>query len=138
MDKAKAVISGKFRFEPGTTIDQILSITGGSLIYLASPYSDGNPEIQEHRFLRACATAAELMRSGLWIFSPIAHTHPIAQFGLPKGWDFWEPYDRRFLNACGGMIVLNLPGWVDSKGIAGEVQIMRATGKPIWHITPEE
>ena len=104
------------------------------LIYLASPYSHPDPEVMRTRFMQACEAAAILMLAGNLIFSPIAHTHPIAQFDLPKGWEFWEKYDRAFLDVCSSMIVLRLPGWKESKGIAAEIAIMEAADKPISYM----
>ena len=106
------------------------------MIYLASPYSDPDPLICEARFVAVCRAAAELMRKGANIFSPIAHTHPIAQFGLPKGWEFWEQYDRLYLEACSELWVLMLDGWRESKGITGEIRIINELGKPVRCVDP--
>ena len=107
------------------------------LIYLASPYSDPDPAIMEARFKAACQASANLMRAGHLIFSPIAHTHPIAQFDLPKGWDFWERYDRAILDACSELFVLTLDGWRTSKGVQAELQIARELGLPVTLWPPE-
>ena len=109
----------------------------GGLVYLASPYSDPREDFREARFLLACQCAAELMERGLMIFSPIAHTHPIAKHGLPKGWDFWEKYDRLFLEACSSLLVLMLPEWEASKGVQAEIQIVREMAKPVFYVDPE-
>jgi len=101
------------------------------MIYLASPYSSQYPEVREQRFRDACEAAAALMQRGEFVFSPIAHTHPIARYGLPKGWDFWEPYDREFLDACSGMAVLMIRGWRQSKGVQAEIAVFEEAGKPI-------
>jgi hypothetical protein len=108
------------------------------LVYLASPYSHDDPAIREQRFHAACAKAAELMRAGVLLFSPIAHTHPIAQFDLPKGWDFWERYDREYLDVCKALVVLTIDGWATSKGVCAEVCIMRDSGKPVFWLAPNE
>lgn len=107
-----------------------------SLIYLASPYSHGDPIVREMRFLSACAAAADLMRQGKHVYSPIAHTHPIARFGLPLDWDFWSEYDRKFLAVCESMIVLMLDGWEQSKGVSAEMQIARDLNIPITFMEP--
>ncbi len=67
------------------------------MIYLASPYSHPDQAVERLRFEAVCQAAATLMRHGLSIFSPIAHSHPIARFGLPTDWAFWEHYNRDFL-----------------------------------------
>ena len=95
-----------------------------TMIYLASPYSHPLAEMRQRRFEAVCKAAAKLMGMGLHVFSPIAHTHPIALAGdLPKDWDYWEQYDRAMLKACSKVIVLQLPGWQDSKGVTAEVSI---------------
>jgi hypothetical protein len=101
------------------------------LVYLASPYSHDDPAVMEKRFDQVCRHAAHLTRTGWVVYSPIAHTHPIAQHGLPTGWDFWEKYDREFLDRCSGMVVLRLDGWLASVGVRAEEGIMRAAGKQI-------
>lgn len=103
--------------------------------YLATPYSHSDHLIRETRFNQACMTAAQIMRqTNKIIFSPIAHTHPIAQYGLPKNWDFWENFDREFLNICGELIVLKLDGWRYSRGVIAEIKIMESLNKPISYM----
>ena len=108
------------------------------LVYLASPYSHENELLREHRFVIACRVAANLMKAGLNIFSPIAHSHPIAQFGLPQDLDFWMKQDRLLLDACDAMIVLKLKDWKESKGVAKERWIMVEAGKPILYLNSVE
>jgi nucleoside 2-deoxyribosyltransferase len=107
------------------------------MIYLASPYSDPNPVVMEERFRAACIAAGELMNQGLVVFSPIAHTHPIAvACNLPRGWDYWHQFDLEFIRAADALIVLRLPGWNKSKGIDGELSIARDLCIPIDFIDP--
>ena len=105
------------------------------MIYLASPYSHPDAAVRHARFLAVCETAATMMRAGLLVFSPIAHSHPIAEFGLPKGWDFWEEYDMAFIEMCYECAVLCIDGWEESKGVQAEVELFRQAGKPVTHIT---
>ncbi len=75
------------------------------------------------------------MREGRHVYSPIAHTHPIAIMGgLPLGWDYWEPFDRKMIAACDELWVLQIDGWDRSLGIAAEVQIATELGKTIRYI----
>lgn len=107
------------------------------LIYLASPYTDPNPEVMERRFQLICLYAARLMAGGIHLYCPIAHTHPIALAGsLPRGWDFWEQYDRKLLAACTELWVVMLPGWDLSKGIAAEIKIAEELGLRVVYIDP--
>ena len=108
-----------------------------TLIYLATPYSDPDPAVRERRFLAVNAAAAVLMRGRLHVYSPISHTHPIALAGsLPLGWDYWEGYDRAILENCAALVVLMLPGWEHSVGVAGERKIAEELGIPIFYATP--
>jgi len=94
------------------------------LIYLASPYTDSDPAVMEKRFQVVNKVAAELMKQGYLIFSPISHTHPIAVAGgLPRGWEFWARYDRCILRACIGLMVLKQSGWEESKGVRAELKL---------------
>ena len=106
------------------------------MIYLASPYSDPDPAVEQQRFKAVCKVAGKLMMQGHRIFSPIAHTHAIAMAGdMPRGWDFWYEYDREMLAACDELWVLKLPGWDKSRGIAGEIALW-PEGKPFKFIDP--
>lgn len=114
-------------------------MTEKTLIYLAVPYSDPNEHIRAYRFEMANLCAAQLMRGGLHIFSPISHTHPIALAGdLPLGWEYWRAYDEAILRACGGLLILKLDGWEQSKGIRGEMEIADALGLPKRFVIPEK
>ena len=107
------------------------------MIYLASPYSDPDPAVKAQRFDVACEAAAALMRQGHMVFSPIAHTHPIARFDLPGGWHFWAAYDRAFIQWCDELWVLTLPGWDASVGVTAEIEFADMLGKPKRYIDPE-
>lgn len=108
------------------------------LIYLAVPYSDKDPAVQEARFNIVNKVAAKLMAEGKYIFSPISHTHPIALAGkLPGDWQFWEGYDRCILSCCCKLTVLRLPGWEKSTGVQAEIKIATELGIPIDYIEHE-
>lgn len=106
------------------------------MIYLASPYSHPDPAVREQRFRAACQVAADMMRQGEQVFSPIAHTHPIAEFGLPKGWEFWEKFDRWFIERCEEFAILEIDGWKTSKGIRAEMALTVKYSKPVTYIDP--
>ncbi len=109
-----------------------------TMIYLASPYSHPDAAVRQQRFEAACRVAAELIRRGHVVFSPIAHSHSIAQHGLPMDWGFWEAQDRRLLAACDELWVLKLDGWQHSRGVQAEIAIVRALGKPVRFVSEAE
>jgi len=95
-------------------------------IYLAHPYSHISDTVREHRYMSVTMIAAELVQSGLLVYSPITHSHPMAKMAsLPMDWAFWEKYDRAFLEMCSELWVVAADGWQDSKGMAAEIQIAK-------------
>ena len=102
------------------------------MIYLATPYTHSDPSVMEARFDAACRFAGAMMARGHLVFSPIAHTHPIAvKCGLPRGWEFWDRYDREMIAACEKLVVVMMDGWRESKGVNAEIDIARSLGKPV-------
>ena len=115
------------------------------IIYLAVPYSHKDCSVREARWFAANIAAAKLMAKGLYVFSPISHTHPIANASngkLPVGWDFWEGMDREYLKFCKKVVVLRIPGWKKSKGVTAEIKIAKEMGIPVeymaWDFKPVE
>jgi len=75
------------------------------------------------------------MRTGEIIFCPIAHTHPIAvRCELPRGFDYWEKYDREILSRCTKLVVVKMDGWMESRGIACEIAIADQLGLPVQYM----
>lgn len=105
------------------------------LIYLASPYSHPDPAVRQQRFETVCFIAARLMREGHHVYSPIAHTHPIAVKGeLPTGFEYWEAFDRKMITACDAVWVAMMDGWRESVGVTAEIKIADELGKPVRYI----
>lgn len=108
------------------------------LIYLASPYSHQKRRVREERHQDAALAAGTLMNFGLHVYSPIAHSHAIAEYsGLPLGYDFWQQFDERMMRLCDRMIVLMIDGWQESEGIKLEVAFFESLGKPVEYWTQE-
>ena len=107
------------------------------LIYLATPFTDKDPAVMERRFQVVNRVASKLMSDGIHVFSPISHCYPIAlEGGLPKGWEFWEAYDRVMLKACTRLIVLMQDGWKESVGVNNEIKIANELGIPVEYMSP--
>jgi len=106
-----------------------------TLTYLATPYSHADAAVRLRRFEVVNRVAAELMREGKYIFSPISHTHPIALAGdLPLGFDFWQGYDEAILAACCEIIVLKQEGWEESTGVQAEIALGIKLGIPVTYM----
>lgn len=105
------------------------------LVYLACPYSAPTAEGRLENFRQANIAASRLMNAGEMILCPVSHSHPIAvEAGLPTNWEFWEKIDRAYLSCCYKMIVMMLPGWGSSKGVAAEIKIAEEFGIPITYL----
>ena len=87
-------------------------------IYLASPYSHRDESVRASRFNAVCKKAADLMKRGHIVFSPIAHSHPISEYiGNPNDADFYLKQDLELIPLFDEIWILALPGWTNSKGI---------------------
>lgn len=103
------------------------------LIYLASPYSHESPGVRQFRFEMACFYAGKVMDNEHIIFSPIAHSHPIEQFGLGeiKDANFWLHQDFEILKRCDELWVLMLDGWKESYGVNREIDFANNMGMKV-------
>lgn len=103
--------------------------------YLASPYSK-YPGGTEAAFQEVCKAAAQLIAAGVPVYSPIAHTHPIALHGDmdPLDHEIWLPADMPLMKAAGGLLVLMMDTWQDSYGVSVEIGIFEGAGKPVHYM----
>ena len=106
--------------------------------YLATPYSKWLWGLEEAN-TEAQKLAAALLSIGVKVYSPIAHTHGIAAYvtGVDKrDHDFWLAADKPLLDAAGGLLIADLRGWRDSKGVTLEIQWAKEQKKPYWLLNP--
>jgi len=110
-----------------------------NLIYLASPYSK-YPYGRDKAFFRVCKKAGELMKQGLNIFCPIAHSHAIEKIAFDKAetGEFWLKQDFAVLENCDKLFVYKMPGWEDSLGVKAEIAYAETLEIPIEYIEYEE
>lgn len=112
------------------------------LCYFASPYThfEGGGSIgRENAFVDASQIAGRLIKQGLKIYSPIAHTHPIAEFGGldPLDMAIWQPLNEAMLAACQVLIVAHMAGWEDSLGMAHEIKRAETWRMPVYDLDVE-
>lgn len=108
-----------------------------SLIYLASPYTHDDPKVMEDRYESVCEYTARLKRKGWYVFSPIAHCHGPAQYGLPKDYEYWKGYCEVMLPKCDWFGCLLLDGHEQSKGMNDEFKYALKLDKEILMLYPE-
>lgn len=108
------------------------------LVYMATVYTK-HPAGLERAFVDACELAGELIRKGVNVYSPIAHTHPIAKHANmdPLDHDMWLAFDEAMMDASDALVVMTMPGWQASKGIAHEIRRFQANNKPIYYLDPD-
>lgn len=108
-----------------------------SLCYLATPYSK-YPAGIVRAFEDAAVLAAQLLKQGVKVYSPIAHTHPLAVYsGLdPLDHSIWLPFDEAMMEAADALVVAHMDGWSSSFGIAHEIKVFLAAEKPIFDLDP--
>lgn len=111
------------------------------LLYLACPYT-GTAQEREMRFQEATRVSAFLMTQGFNVFSPLTHSHLIAQF-LPEFTNthgFWLTKDKQILKFCDELHILKLPGWENSLGVQEERAFAEDNEMPIvyWEYPNEE
>jgi hypothetical protein len=105
--------------------------------YMASVYSKW-PLGLDDACQEACKLAGELIMRGLPVYSPIAHSHPIAVAADidPYDHEIWLPADKPMFEQAHGLLVMAMPGWRDSYGIGKEIEWAIAMKKPRFLIAP--
>lgn len=108
------------------------------LIYVGTPYTRYDGGI-ERAFVDACKVTARLVERGLNVYSPIAHTHPIATHGGldPLDLTLWLDFDAAMMLKSDAMIVARLPGWERSSGVRHEIDVFVQADKPVFHMDCE-
>lgn len=106
--------------------------------YLATPYTK-YPDGMDAAFNKACNIAASLMKHGIPVFCPIAHSHPIAGHGIdPIDPHLWQKLDAPFVDGCMGIIVAKMRGWDTSYGVKHEIETCQAAGKPVLYLEVDD
>lgn len=113
----------------------IADVAKYDLVYLATPYSK-YPKGLDQAFKDAANLAGKLLKMGVKVYSPIAHTHPIAIHGNLDPYDhrIWLPFDEAIMAKADAMVVAKMDGWSESKGIAHEIGVFGQAEKPIYYL----
>lgn len=109
-----------------------------NIAYLACPYSHPDKNVKEMRHRIVNQVAFTLMRQGTYVYSPLTHNLPIDRLGINGNWMYWKNFDHAMLARCDRIIVIKLPGWDESKGVAAELAYAKELGMSIEWIEPTE
>lgn len=104
--------------------------------YLCSPYSHPDKRVMARRFIEVCEVAGDLMTQGVVVYSPIAHSHVVAEHSYlpPQDHEFWMRQCLPMVGKCDELIVLMLEGWEESRGIRAEVAQAALEGVPVRYM----
>lgn len=107
-------------------------------VYLGSPYTLF-PAGRDAACAAIAEIAGELMVEGVKVFSPIAHGHTInecCQALDPMDHESWLEQDEAWMEVCDALVIVELPSWENSFGIAMEADFFRQAKKPVHHLNP--
>lgn len=104
-----------------------------ALVYLASPYSNEDPEIRAFRADMTARVMAAMLDRGVNVFSPIVCMEGLRKFrkGEPCEYEAWDSICEAMIERCDSFTVLAIDGWKKSVGIKAEMAYARELGKPI-------
>lgn len=106
-------------------------------VYLAAPYSHPDIQVRDARVHQVNLAAADLIRAGFIVFSPLSHSHAIGEImGNSMDHGCWLEQDRAFIEWADALIVLKLSGYLDSYGVRWEVDLASKLKKPVSMIDP--
>lgn len=103
------------------------------MMYLAAPYTHYQSWVQAARARVTAQVAGELARAFIhdWVFAPTLQGHAVARH-LPlyivREHGFWMRQCEQALAEAERMILLPLPGWLESRGVRQELQFCWAHG----------
>lgn len=108
------------------------------LIYLACPYTDPDLEVRAMRLQIADYVAARIVEeTGDAVFSPLTHgarLEPHLSRAKVESHDFWMGQCYAILRRCDELIVLNIQGTEESKGVKLEIAMAQLLSIPIVHV----
>jgi len=107
--------------------------------YVAIAYSHKNPNVRNLRFRLANIVSAKLMEMGYIIFSPISHSHPIAQYlseDKLMNFEFWMEQDLPYLEFSDVVFFVIIDGIKRSKGFRKEYITAMDLHKTIYFVRP--
>jgi hypothetical protein len=109
------------------------------MIYLASPYSHIDPEIELVRYRQITNIAGRLIDKGVVLFAPITQSVAVVKYSRvnSRGFDYWEKFDKEFVSLSDEVWVVVMPGWRESVGVQEEIRYAESLGKPVRYLCPK-
>lgn len=110
-------------------------------VYIASPFTHEDPNVQEDRFFDVTCVAADLTEKfGYAFILPITQSHMMSKANpkLDGKFDFWEKIDLTFVSKSDEVWVVMLDGWENSVGVSREIEFAKSNNIPVRYIDPAE
>lgn len=103
--------------------------------YLATPYSSTDPAIVQARYNDALRVGHALIKAGFVLIQPIAQSHDMCnRYDMPGDFAFWERHCKALIDRCDGIIVAQIFGWRESKGVQSEILYAKEKGKEVLYV----
>ncbi len=107
------------------------------MIYIASPYTHEDKDVENARFSAVYDYTTRLMQLGVVCFSPIVYGRQFHVDGRSPGdFDYWRDFNESILIGCAEMHVLRLEGLEKSKGVRHEIDFANKNGIRMRFIKP--
>jgi len=109
------------------------------MYYIASPFTSTDIARELNRYEIALRTTWNFMNNKINCFSPIIYGFGFYRAGLTKG-DYitWLNTNRMWMFKSDGLIVLQLAGWQQSKGVLNEIDYFLKRNKPVLYLDLEQ
>jgi hypothetical protein len=114
-------------------MERLIMHNGEKLIYLASPHSDPDYMVMQHRYEKARDAVAILQRNNIMVFSPICHSHPpqMVNKDVVIHFESYRKFDEKLISVSDELWILMIDGWNKSFGIMNEVRLAERLNLPI-------
>jgi hypothetical protein len=107
-------------------------------VYLASPYSHDDPAVRLERYEAVKQAMTRIALLNIPVYSPIVHWHIVAvDNNLPVDAVFWQKQNESMMLASGGIWVLCIDGWRQSRGVAAEIAFAERYRLPVYSVIPD-
>ena len=105
-----------------------------SMIYIAAPYTDPNPEVKAERMRQFYEYDSIISSNGAYTVSPLYKVETAKHGKMPDDWEYWKKYSYALLDTCDSIHVLMMPGWDKSIGVQAEIAYCKLKSIQICYI----
>ena len=113
--------------------------TGKEMMYISTPFTHEDPEVEKQRVEEAEDVTCLIIR--YWEdyvvpFCPIAYTGRLQKKLRPN--INWLEFDKEFLKLFDSVMVVKMEGWEESVGVNYEIDLARKERKEILYVSPNQ